>query len=224
MDMSTGDLIAAIFSIVLLDLVLSGDNAAVIGMAICRLPKSLRRKAAVLGAGMAIGLRILLTTFAVLLLQLPYVSAIGGVVLLFITYKLLKGGQETVKTYHPIHHFWQAIAIIVLADLSMAFDNVLGVAGAAHGQPLLVVFGLMLSIPILVLGASLISNLMNRWPIILWLGAAVLLHTSFEMIFADQSLPFFTRLGDFREWVAWMMTILILTYRYWKPNLKKGRL
>ena len=153
-----------IFSIIILDLVLSGDNAAVIGMAICRLPQNIKRKAAICGTFFAIILRIIFTTITTLILNIPYLRFCGGILLLIITYKLIKNCNEDAHTNIPAKKgFYQAVGIIVLADLSMAFDNVLAVAGAAHGNLLLVIFGLMCSIPILVFASTWLSNLMAKF-------------------------------------------------------------
>ncbi len=193
LSLTLPQIISAIFSIMVMDLLLSGDNAAVIGMAICRLPHRLRRRAALCGTGAAILLRLLFTIFATLLLAIPYFQAAGGLVLLFITFKLLKNGVGEDTAASPEQggktSFWGAVGMIVVADLSMAFDNVLAVAGAAHGHPLLVAFGLLFSIPILVGCSTLLATLMNKHPFILWIGAALLLHTALNMILGDAALP-----------------------------------
>ncbi|MGI9859873.1 TerC family protein [Moorella naiadis] len=177
----------AILSITIIDLALSGDNAAVIGLAIKNLPLQQRKIAAFIGAGGAIVLRVTLTALATLLLRVPYLNAIGGVILIWITWKLLNGdaGEEKIKSSNK---FWSAVGTIIVADLSMAFDNIMGVAGAAHGHVGLMIFGLAVSIPILVLGASWLATMMNRYPIIIYIGGAVLAHTSLAMIFADHGL------------------------------------
>ncbi|BCV20957.1 TerC family protein [Moorella sp. Hama-1] len=177
----------AILSITIIDLALSGDNAAVIGLAIKNLPLQQRKIAAFIGAGGAIVLRVTLTAVATLLLRIPYLNAIGGIILIWITWKLLNGedSEENVKASNK---FWSAVGTIIVADLSMAFDNIMGVAGAAHGHVGLMIFGLAVSIPILVLGASWLATMMNRYPIIIYIGGAVLAHTSLAMIFADHGL------------------------------------
>jgi len=177
----------AVFSIVMIDLALSGDNAAVIGMAIKDLPKEQRKRAALIGAGGAIVLRVIFTVIATILLAIPYLSTFGGLILVWITWKLLnhKNEEGNVKSSNK---FWAAVGTIIIADLSMAFDNMMGVAGAAQGHIGLLIFGLALSIPILVIGANWLANLMNRYPIILYIGGAVLAHTAFAMVFKDHGL------------------------------------
>lgn len=191
---NVGSFFYAVLAIVIIDLALSGDNAAVIGLAIRDLPVEQRKTAAVIGAGGAILLRVIFTVIATLLLKIPYLSAIGGVILLFITWKLVKQeeGEEKVASST---RFWTAVATIIVADLSMAFDNVMGVAGAAHGNVWLVIFGLALSIPILVAGSNWLAGLMNKYPLVIYVGAGVLAHTAFKMIFHDGGLALAEHIG-----------------------------
>jgi len=189
-EFSFPQLFLMILQIAVIDLVLSGDNAAVIGMAICRLPEKQRRQAAFWGAFLAVGLRVVFTMAASMLLEIPFISAAGGVVLIFITFKLLfpKHENESIATVSAKSRLWQAVMVIIAADASMALDNVLGVAGAAEGMPILICFGLLLSVPILIWGSTAVGNLMARFPVILWLGGAILIHTSLNMIFHDRGL------------------------------------
>lgn len=188
-SLGPGELAAAVFSIILLDLLLSGDNAAVIGMAICHLPPHIRKRAAFFGAMGAIVLRIIFTIFATLLLSIPYFKVAGGLMLILITWKLLHEGSKPPEFKGESKNgFWAAVGIILVADLSMAFDNVLAVAGAARGEPILVVMGLLLSIPILVFCSTWLSHIMCRYPLVLWLGGSILLHTALNMIFTDPAL------------------------------------
>ncbi len=169
--------------IVLIDLVLSGDNAVVIGMAVRSLPAPMRRQAILIGTLGAVGLRIAFTILAAFLLQIPYLRALGGLTLFWIAAKLLREEEETGPT-RTANGFWQAVALIVVADFTLSLDNVLAVAAASEGHLLLLVFGLALSIPILMLGASLVSQWLNRWPwltllgalVIVWAGARLLVH------------------------------------------------
>lgn len=200
----------AVFSIVIIDLALSGDNAAVIGMAIKDLPTEQRKQAAFIGAGGAIVLRIIFTAIATVLLTIPYLRAFGGLILVWITWKLLnhKNEEENIKVGSK---FWSAVGTIIIADLSMAFDNVMGVAGAAQGHIGLLVFGLALSIPILIIGASWLANLMNRYPIIIYIGGAVLIHTALAMIFKDHGLGLTFYVGRLAaEIIPWAMALAVL--------------
>lgn len=211
--------IGSILSIALIDLVLSGDNAAVIGLAICRLPHYMRKSAAALGALGAIILRLLFTLMATELLKIPFLTAIGGFFLLLIAYKLIKQQEDNKSEIKAASSFWQAIAIIILADLSMAFDNVLGVAGAAHGNFHFVVFGLFLSIPILVWGSTFLADLMNRYPIIIYIGGGVLVHTAITMILRDQALNIAGLLpGIGAGSIGWLAAISIIVYGGFKTK------
>ncbi|HYH02989.1 MAG TPA: TerC family protein [Bacillota bacterium] len=212
-------LILAVFSIVLIDLVLSGDNAAVIGLAIKNLPHEQRKTAAMFGAGGAIVLRIIFTSIATLLINVPYLNAIGGALLLWITWNLLKqdDGEEHVNAANK---FWAAVGSIILADVSMAFDNIMGVAGAAHGSIYLVIFGLALSIPILVWGSNWLATLMNTYPIIIYIGGAVLAHTSLNMLFHDHGLNMIQFVGKTgADAISWSFAMIVLTYGLFKTKL-----
>lgn len=189
------EVLGAIFSITIIDLALSGDNAAVIGLAIRNLPLKQRKWAALLGAGGAIAFRVALTALATLLLRVPYLNTLGGILLVWITWKLLAHTGSNGRDIRSSAGFLGAIGTIILADLSMSFDNVMGVAGAAQGSIPLMVFGLLISIPILVAGSSLLASLMNRYPILVYIGGAVLAHTAVNMFFHDQGLQWLQHLG-----------------------------
>ena len=173
---------SALLAIILIDLVLAGDNAIVIALAARHLPDKLRRKAILWGTVGAIAVRSVMTLGVVWLLQIPGLMLAGGLGLLWIAYKLLadEGGGE----HHgpAITTFWGAMKTIVVADALMGVDNVLGVAGAAHGAMDLVVIGLLVSVPIVVLGSTAVLKLVERFPAIIQLGAAVLAYTAAQMI------------------------------------------
>jgi len=212
--------IFSVISIIIINLVLSSDNAAVISLAIKNIPEEQRQPAAMIGICGAVILRILITSLATLLVNIPYLNAIGGLLLLFITWNLLKqtDSEDQIKTPN---HYWTAVGSIVIADLSMAFDNVMGVAGAAHGSIVLVIFGLAFSIPILIWGSNRLASLMNRYPIIIYIGAAVLTHTALSMFFHDHGL-------DLQRWVgrntlnlvSWLFAISVFVYGYFKTKTK----
>ena len=180
--------LTAIFSIIIIDLVLSGDNAVVIGMAARSLSTENRRKAIIFGGAGAIGLRILFTALATVLLGIPYLQAIGGVLLFYIAFKLLRpqgGGHGDIKEAGSLR---EAIQTIILADVVMSLDNILAVAGAAHGDIRLLMFGLLLSIPIILFGSELVARLLGRFPAFLYVGAFVLVHAAVAMVLHDASL------------------------------------
>ena len=173
---------SALLAIILIDLVLAGDNAIVIALAARNLPAHLQRKAIAWGTLGAIVVRSVMTVGVVWLLKIPGLMLVGGLGLLWIAYKLLadEGGDNN---HGPVAStFWGAMKTIVVADALMGIDNVLGVAGAAHGSFDLVVIGLLVSIPIVVFGSSIVLKLVERFPLIIQGGAAVLAYTAASMI------------------------------------------
>lgn len=202
----------AVLSITVIDLVLSGDNAAVIGLAIRNLPHHQRRQAAIIGTVGAILLRVALTVVATVLLRIPYLHAIGGILLVWITWNLIAGAGEE-GGVESSAYFWRAISTIVVADVSMAFDNVMGVAGAAQGNIPMMAFGLAISIPIVVAGSNFLAHLMNRHPIVIYAGGAVLAHTSLTMIFSDKGLDLPRHIGALAPVAAgWGVALVVLAY------------
>jgi YjbE family integral membrane protein len=175
---------SALAAIILIDLVLAGDNAIVIALAARRLPHHLQRRAIVWGTVGAIAVRSLMTIGVVWLLKIPGLMLVGGLGLLWIAYKLLVDGEGHGEDDEPggVTTFWGAMKTIIIADALMGVDNVLGVAGAAHGSFDLVVLGLLISVPIVVFGSSIVLRLVERWPIIIQLGSAVLAFTAAKMI------------------------------------------
>ena len=179
------DLLTAVFAIIVIDLVLSGDNAVVIGMAARRLSPENRRRAIIWGGAGAVGLRIFFTAIAALLLDVPYLQAAGGLLLLYIAYKLLKPHDEHAKVSEA-NSLGEAIKTIVMADVVMSLDNILAVGGAAHGNLWLLLFGLVLSIPILLFGSELVARMLGRYPLLVYVGAIVLVWTAVSMILEDR--------------------------------------
>ena len=179
------DNLAAILSIVVIDLVLSGDNAVVIGMAARNLSDENRRRAILLGGAGAIGLRILFTALATVLLGIQGLQAIGAVLLIYIAFKLLRPHDDAQANVHEADTLGEAVRTIILADVVMSLDNILAVGGAAHGHLGLLIFGLMLSIPIILFGSELVARLLGRFPGFLYVGVLVLVHSAVSMFFHD---------------------------------------
>ncbi len=175
----------SIARIIVIDLVLSGDNAVVIGMAAHRLPLPQRKRAILIGGGAAIVLRIVLTAIAALLLQIPGLQLVGGLLLLWIAFKLLKEEEESHEGVRPAASMREAIFTILVADFVMSTDNVLGVAGASQGHMGLLLFGLILSMVILMWFGSLVADLINRFSWLSYVGAAVIAWTGGLMVFED---------------------------------------
>ncbi|HMS28041.1 MAG TPA: TerC family protein [Burkholderiaceae bacterium] len=173
---------SALLAIILIDLVLAGDNAIVIALAARNLPTHLQKKAIAWGTFGAIAVRAVMTVGVVWLLKIPGLMLVGGLGLLWIAYKLL-ADQDGKEHDGPVAStFWGAMKTIVVADALMGVDNVLGVAGAAHGSFDLVIIGLIVSVPIVVFGSTVVLKLVERFPIIIKLGAAVLAFTAAKMI------------------------------------------
>lgn len=179
---------SALLAIVLIDLVLAGDNAIVIALAARSLPPALQKKAIVWGTLGAIVVRSAMTVGVVWLLKVPGLMLVGGLGLLWIAYKLLADTGENEHAGPASHTFWGAMKTIIVADALMGIDNVLGVAGAAHGAFDLVIIGLLISVPIVVFGSSVVLRLVQRFPLIIHLGAAVLAFTAASMIIGEPLL------------------------------------
>jgi YjbE family integral membrane protein len=181
----TWEFLAAVLSIVLIDLVLAGDNAVVIAMAVKNLQGKTRQLGILLGAGGAVVIRILCTFLVAQLLNMSFVKLVGGALIIWIAVKLLTDGAKEECRERECGSLWQALWVIIVADLSMGVDNMLAVGAASHGNLFLLLFGLALSIPFVVFMSSLLSRWMERWPIILWIGAAVLARVGGEMMITD---------------------------------------
>ena len=216
MEFLSMDLLMAIGSIILLDIVLGGDNAVVIAMASRDLPLSIRKKAIYVGTAGALIIRLLMTFLAVWLLSVPFLQAIGGLALIPIAYKLLKPSEEETEV-SSCENFWTAIKTIVVADVAMGIDNVLAVAGAANGHFGLVVVGLLVSVPIIVWGSQIIGAFMEKYPALIFAGAGILAWTAGSMIIHDKRVGgYISNLtGGFESLLPVLVTmsILVLGYR-----------
>jgi len=173
---------SALMAIILIDLVLAGDNAIVIALAARQLPPHLQKRAIMWGTVGAIAVRSIMTLGVVWLLKIPGLMLVGGLGLVWIAYKLLADTGEEEHSGPAVQTFWGAMKTIVVADALMGIDNVLGVAGAAHGSMDLVVLGLLISVPIVVFGSTVVLKLVERFPVIIQLGSAVLAFTAAKMI------------------------------------------
>jgi YjbE family integral membrane protein len=175
---------AGLGSITLINIVLSGDNAVVIALAARSLPEHQRQKAVMWGAGAAVVMRIILTVIAVEMLKWPYLKIIGAILLFWIAVKLLvpEDDEENVESSDNL---MKAIKTILIADLVMSLDNVIGVAAAAKGNMTLLILGLAISIPIVIFGATMLMKLMEKWPIIITIGAGLLGWVAGEMLITD---------------------------------------
>ncbi|HOF51774.1 MAG TPA: TerC family protein [Rhodoferax sp.] len=179
---------SALLAIVLIDLVLAGDNAIVIALAARNLPEHLKKKAIVWGTVGAIAVRSVMTVGVVWLLKIPGLMLVGGLGLVWVAYKLLADQGEGEHDGPMASTFWGAMKTIIVADALMGVDNVLGVAGAAHGAFDLVIIGLLVSVPIVVFGSSVVLKLVDRFPVIIQLGSAVLAFTAAKMVVSEPVL------------------------------------
>ncbi len=164
----------AVLKIIWIDILLSGDNALVIALACRSLPQKQRKWGMILGAGAAVTMRILFATVIVTLMTIPYLKLIGGLALLIIAAKLIVPDNESADEVDAASSLLQAVRLIVVADIVMSLDNVIAIAAAADGSITLLVFGLLVSIPLIIAGATLIIAVLDRLPILVWAGAALL--------------------------------------------------
>lgn len=182
--------IVGALQITLLDIVLSGDNIGVIALATKELPQEYAKKAAAIGVGAAIGLRIIFASAITYIMKIQWlpIKLIGGLLLIKITWDFIKPNQEeeAVDSVSVSKKFMGAIYSIILADLSMSLDNVLAIAAAANGRIELIIFGLVLNIPIIFFGSQYVANLMRKYPIVIYIGGSILAHTAFKMFLEDR--------------------------------------
>lgn len=182
------ELLGRFFGVVLIDLILAGDNAVVIAMAARRLQGNLRRRAIVLGAGAAVLARLLFAAVVATLVRIPLLQAVGGALLLWIAWKLVqddRGGHGEVAAAGSVA---EAVRIIVLADVIMSLDNVLALVAVSEGHLPLLALGLALTVPLLIWGSTLISGLMDRWRVLVYAGAGILAWVAFGMILHDRTV------------------------------------
>lgn len=223
MELFSPEFFSALISIIIMDLVLGGDNAIVIGMAARNLPAEQQKKVIFIGAGGAVLIRTIATVLAVYLLKIPGLMFAGGLLLVWMAYKLLTEDKESGSDIKSAANMWGAVKTIIIADAVMGLDNVLAVAGAAKGTPILVILGLLISIPIVVWGSTLVIKAINRFPIIIPIGAAVITHTAVTMILAENFVKNFIPVNAFLEWglsAVLIALVLFLGHRKNKANEK----
>ena len=180
--------IVSVLRIIGINIILSGDNAIVIALACRSLPPRQRVIGIILGAGAAVVLRILFTVLVQQLLDVPWLKLIGGLVLLWIAVKLLLGEEADEESVRSGSNVWEAVKIVAIADIVMSLDNVLAIAAAAGGNTNLIIFGLVISIPLVVFGATLLTWLLDRLPILVWAGSALLGWVAGELIATEPVL------------------------------------
>jgi YjbE family integral membrane protein len=233
MEILSLQFLTALAAIVVIDLVLAGDNAIVIALAARNLPEQLRRRAILWGTAGAIGVRAAMTAIVVWLLTIPGLMFAGGFLLLWIAYRLLVPSEAPGGDAHGAKaaaSFGGAMGTIVLADAMMGLDNVLAVAGAAHGSYLLVVLGLLISVPIVVWGSRIVLTLIDRYPAIVYLGAAVLALTAAKMMTGEPALALALdgrdalRYGSLAGLTAGVLALALLRNRFRRQDSLEARL
>lgn len=225
MEFLSPDFFTALLAIVVIDLVLAGDNAIVIALAARSLPRELQKKAILWGTAGAIIVRTLMTLIVVWLLQLPGLLVAGGLLLIPIALKLLTEDKpEDAHEVSKVTGFWGAMRTIIIADALMGLDNVLAVAGAAHGSFVLVVLGLLISVPIVVWGSTLILKLVERFPMVVYIGAGALLWTAAKMILHEK---FVVNWVAGRTWLELLLYAVVigggLAFGWWREQRMKAR-
>jgi YjbE family integral membrane protein len=209
MELFSPAFFAALLSIILIDLALAGDNAIVIGLAARKVPKHMQKKVLFWGSIAAVAVRAICTMFVVWLLKIPGFLLAGGLVLIYIAWKLVQPSDESaheIKMGSDVS-LRSAIQTIVIADTAMGIENVLAIGGVAHGSFLLVVIGLLISVPIIMFGSQIVVKMVEKYPSIIWMGGAILAYTAVNMMFnegfmADWVKPF--------AWVEWVVTAVVV--------------
>ena len=219
----TPDWWSALAAIVLIDIVLAGDNAIVIGLAARNVPKTLQRRVILWGTAGAIGVRIALTGIVVWLLKIPGFLLVGGLALVWIGWNLTRGGGDA-HEIKPASSVRDAIRTIIVADAVMGVDNVLAVGGAAQGSLILVVVGLAISVPIVVWGSTLVVRWVERFPTIVWGGAAVLGWTAAKMIASEPLLvPWFDAFPGARTALYVLVVGALVGFPLWRSLSRQQR-
>jgi YjbE family integral membrane protein len=201
-----GETLQAILAITLIDLAMSGDNALVIGMVARGLPKAQRRKAIVFGAGAAVAIRVAAAAVVTLLLTIQYLQLAGGLALIVIAYRLVRPDSGHGPKVREVTTLRAAIVTILAADFAMSLENILGVGAAAHGNIALLLFGLGLSIPIVLFGSGIVIGILDRFPQATWVGALAILWTAADLIVNEPALPSLHAI----PYVELLLTVLFL--------------
>lgn len=205
-----------LLEIIGVNIVLSGDNAVVIALAARSLPQRQQRAAIVIGSGAAIVLRVILTTVAAHVLALPYLKLVGALLLLWIGVQLmLPGDEDDGSAAQAAGHLMSAVRTILFADLVMSLDNVIAVAAAAHGDLVLLILGLAISIPLIVFGSTAILKLMDRFPVVIKLGAGLLGYVAGEMLLSEPVLDPYDQSTIVQVLIPWAGAALVIAIGTW---------
>ena len=206
---------ARVLGIIIIDLTLAGDNALVIALAVRNLPRRQQFLGRVWGTAGAVGLRLAFIAIATLLLRIPFLQLVGGLLLLWIAFKLVRHETEAEGHVRQGASLREAVWIIIVADAIMSLDNVLGVAAAADGDMKLVVFGIALSLPIVVWGSGILATLMNRFVWIIWIGGGILGYVAGEMIMKDKGFGWIDHSSPVVQWLPVVPAVIVFVLGWW---------
>jgi len=206
---------ARVFGIIVIDLTLAGDNALVIALAVRNLAKRQQFLGRIWGTAGAVGLRLAFIAIATFLLRIPFLQLVGGVLLLWIAFKLVRTESGAEGHVREAGSLREAVWIIIVADAVMSLDNVLAVAAAAHGDMRLVVFGIALSLPIVVWGSGILATLMNRFIWIIWIGGGILGYVAGEMIMKDKGFGWIDHSSPVVRWLPMVPAVIIFVLGWW---------
>jgi YjbE family integral membrane protein len=214
------EMLWALGAIILIDVVLGGENALVIAMAANKLPEHLRRRAMIWGTFGAVAVRFLCVAALTYLLMIPGLRLVGGLALVYIAWKLVKPSEH--NEVRSADTFWGAMGTIVLADAVMGLDNALAIAGAANGNWWLIIFGLMVSVPIIIFGSTLVSRILTQYPSTVYVGSFVLFVVAFQMMLNE---PFVKeKYQQIDSWltavVPWFLAIALVSHQYYLNNIR----
>jgi YjbE family integral membrane protein len=222
-------LISSIFHILILNIVLSGDNVGVIALATLKLEKSLAKKATYIGITAAMLLRIIFCVMIawVLAIQWLPIKLVGGIILVKITWDLIKPqhgkGEEHISQKN---NFWGAVGTIIIADLTMSLDNILAIASAANNRMGLMIFGVLLSLPIILFGSQFVAYIMKKYAIVIYIGGAILARTAFNMLLEDSYVEKYVRLPHMATvLIPWFIAVVVIVFgliEIYKPGKQKA--
>ena len=219
MDFLTGEWLSRLVGVLVVNLILSGDNAVVIAMAARSLEGANRRRAIIWGAAGAVILRLLFAAVITFLIQIPFLQVVGGLLLIWIAWKLIHDSEPEEGKIEAGQSAWDAIRIIIIADAVMSLDNVIALVQAARidGEVSrsLIIIGLATTIPLVVFGAALLTSLLNRFPFLVYLGAALLVYLAIEMFFSDVFLHDYLEPLASIEWIIGIGAALVFTAVAW---------
>ena len=223
MEFLTVEWFVRLLGVLGVDLILAGDNAVVIALAVRNLQGQNRRRAIVLGALGAVVLRLIFAAIVSYLLLIPFLQVAGGLLLFWIAWKLVKEDPGEEADVQAGETQWEAIRIIILADVVMSLDNVIALVGVSGGDLLLLATGIALTIPLVIFGSALLTSLLDRFPILVYAGAGLLVYIAVEMLFADAALHEYLEPYESFEWPIAITAAVVFAAIAWAWARRKGK-